>query len=563
MATSIAEPRWYHIGPHGFYDLARRGRSTLVRVAYVLALFAALAVGYYQAHEPDYRLPRMRFHRDESPAERRQESINTNARIAERFSITILIMQNLAVLLLMPIYVAASVQEERDTRTLPILFTTDLSAGEIIRGKWLARVGHVGSILLGGLPILCFVQLWGGIDMPMIAANFCNTACWLCSVAAFSLMMATRSRSMVGSLVKSYVGLGIAIGCVSCSCVPFGFEGGSVLLLLPFAARTDGYMLMGSLAGVLALIHLNGAQAFLLLAARNLDAQRGEDATQELAPESAVADPFDFHTKRRRSDDLPEIWENAIAWKERYRNASPLLEFGLPLLLLFFVIYFLIVCSVMMWGLRHAPNPPAKENISFFVPAILVSFGAYILLVAFRMAGSVAREVEQQTLDSLLTLPISRTEILDGKWMGILLRYRLWQLCFAISWPALILFGGAPHIGLFLFGTLLVHLYFFGMLGAFLSVVCRTIVFAYVWLSFVMTFLVIGTLFIPWLLNSQSNQELWLRGLNPVGCWITINVDWWLNDTFTSPVEVVGGVAGYALAGFLLQILACACFARR
>src|SRR6266852_3891702 len=54
MSTSIAEPRWYHIGPHGFYDLvrlARRGRSTLVRVAYVLTLFAALAVVYYQTHE--------------------------------------------------------------------------------------------------------------------------------------------------------------------------------------------------------------------------------------------------------------------------------------------------------------------------------------------------------------------------------------------------------------------------------------------------------------------------------------------------------------------------------
>ena len=112
---AIPEPRWYHVGPHAYYDLvrlARRGRSTVVRVCYVLALFAALAGVYYHEVEKS-RSPHFK---EEAWDERRIGSINTNARIAERFSITILIMQNIAVLLLVPIYVAASVHEERDRR---------------------------------------------------------------------------------------------------------------------------------------------------------------------------------------------------------------------------------------------------------------------------------------------------------------------------------------------------------------------------------------------------------------------------------------------------------------
>jgi hypothetical protein len=43
MSTPVSPARWFHVGPHGYCDLvrlARRGRTTIVRVLYVLALFA-------------------------------------------------------------------------------------------------------------------------------------------------------------------------------------------------------------------------------------------------------------------------------------------------------------------------------------------------------------------------------------------------------------------------------------------------------------------------------------------------------------------------------------------
>lgn len=51
----------------------------------------------------------------------------SNALIAARFRITI-IMQNIAVFVLTPLYMSASVNEERDRRTFTLLFTTHLTA---------------------------------------------------------------------------------------------------------------------------------------------------------------------------------------------------------------------------------------------------------------------------------------------------------------------------------------------------------------------------------------------------------------------------------------------------
>src|SRR5690349_14193385 len=114
MSTTSPESSWYRIGPHGYFDLvrlARRGRNTIVRVLYVVALLAVLAVAHRDSMPQTTMrsLKRIGISSGPTPA----EVNNLNARIGERFCITILVMQNLAVLVLTPIYMAASIQEER------------------------------------------------------------------------------------------------------------------------------------------------------------------------------------------------------------------------------------------------------------------------------------------------------------------------------------------------------------------------------------------------------------------------------------------------------------------
>jgi ABC-type transport system involved in multi-copper enzyme maturation permease subunit len=551
MATPIAEHRWYHVGPHGYYDLvrlARRGRSTLVRVCYVLALFAALAAVYYNTHENELH----------AYGGRHSESINLNARIAERFSIAILVMQNVAVLLLMPIYIAAGVHEERDKRTLPLLFTTHLTAREIVRGKWVSRVGHVGGVLLGGLPILCFVQLWGGIDMPMIAANFCNTGFWLLSVAAFSLMIATQSRSLIRSVVKTYLFLPATMLIVICCCLPFEVSGELVFLLRPFGGA-DGYWFMWMIAGVLAVLHLNFTYFCLRRAAANLEAQRGDEP---MPPD--VFDPIDEPVNSRRYREPPPVWENAVLWKERCLDAANWSEAGLPLAPLIMVTYCLILLFPALLSVWHS-NVQSRifnDALMIFETLMFVSFGFYALFVSFRLTGCVVREHERQTLDSLLTLPITSGELLNAKLKGNLLRYRTWLWPIGIAWVTLMLMSGwNPIAGLFLAIALAVHFLFFAMLGLFLSVICRTSVSAYVTMGVILLFLFIGTVFAAMLLNPPGVSSWLTSGLNPVGCWLMIT-DWWRTDLGHAEFEIIACLSAYALAAFALWKLACWRFGR-
>ncbi len=522
---STSQHRWYDVGPHGFYDLvrlARRGRSTLVRVLYVLALFAALAAVYFDM------------------APRYHDNINANARVAERFSITILVAQNIAVLVLMPIYIGTSVFEERDRRTLQLLFTTDLSAREIVVGKWLSRVGHVGAILLSGLPVLAFAQLWGGIDMPMIAANFWNTGLWLLSVGAFTMFVAQQSASLVGALVKTYLLLSLLL---NCCCGPLEVNGAASPFLLrpPAIGGAQSYEVMWSLAGVMTFVHGGAALWFLRRAAKLLEAQRGQEPPPEVFIEPGETTPFySVFTKR------PKVGVDAIVWKERHTDRPYL--FDAPIFLLPMVFWLASISLTYPSG--HGRDHDQKRALQIL---ILLSAGVFVLIVAFRLSGCIVRERQRQTLDSLLALPMTSAELLYAKLKGNLLRCWTWLVPLAMMWLCAVTFWDGYRwaaVG-FLF-ALAVHLYFFAMLALCLSVVCRTTMTAYVSLAVIMMALLFGPLLLAEIAGLHA-----LAPVNPVLCWVWI----WEQGPFRP--EHAGSLALYLLGGVVLHRLTFSLFARR
>src|SRR5262249_3996716 len=118
-------------GPMFFYDLlrlSRRGRSTLLRCSYAVFLLAGLYLVYWNRFPVEaefgnlFRLrPRVR--------------LDELARFAGTFATSIFALQSAAVMVLTPAYVAGAIAEERERRTLELLFTTHLTDREIVLGK--------------------------------------------------------------------------------------------------------------------------------------------------------------------------------------------------------------------------------------------------------------------------------------------------------------------------------------------------------------------------------------------------------------------------------------------
>src|SRR6516162_1163441 len=180
---------WRLLGPHFYYDvvrLARRGRSTLLRCAYILALLAGLALVFESAPAQGNWRP------------------NDFAAVSERFAFTLFFIQNLAVVILAPVYLASAIAEEKERSTLELLFTTQLSDTEIILGKLIARIIHLFGFVIAGFPILSLIQIWGGIDMLLIAGNLANTLLNILTIGSLCLSVSVRSRTVSEAVFASY-----------------------------------------------------------------------------------------------------------------------------------------------------------------------------------------------------------------------------------------------------------------------------------------------------------------------------------------------------------------------
>jgi hypothetical protein len=104
---------------------------------------------------------------------------------------------------------------------------------------------------------------------------------------------------------------------------------------------------------------------------------------------------------------------------------------------------------------------------------------AWCIVLAFRAASGISRERDGQTLEGLLTLPVSRAKLLGAKWLGPVLYGRGFGYMVAAVF-VVELFGGLLHpLGAILLAvTLAVHLAFLASLGVWLSLASRTTVWA-------------------------------------------------------------------------------------
>ena len=173
-------------GPVLWYDMvraARRSRFFWLRLIYAgLLLFFWLTMLYN--HRPDYE----------------GNSRTAGARLAENYFEVFMVVQFVTVLLLTPAYVASSIAEEKDRKTIEYLFATDLRNHEIVLSKFGSRLANLTLFLLTGLPILAILQFLGGIDPNLVLAGFAATALTmfgLGGVAQFLSVVCQKPRDAI------------------------------------------------------------------------------------------------------------------------------------------------------------------------------------------------------------------------------------------------------------------------------------------------------------------------------------------------------------------------------
>jgi hypothetical protein len=316
--------------------------------------------------------------------------------------------------------------------------------------------------------------------------------------------------SLVEALVLSYAlyyGLGYPLGLISTWS----------------AAGTSGALPYGVIYLVMAFFYPGAALFFIWLAVRRVRNLRLAWMSAGRVPERRWRSPavaqgrprriamprpaeerqIIFHRSRIHEFAMP-IREPALFWKEGLKDGDFwslscrwLTSLGCAVAFLVFCFW----CGVAS-GARDkgADLPSTREVMRGF--GALGAFGLYFVGLAvyavwslIRVTGTVVREREQNTLDHLLLLPVERSEILASKWLG-----SLWR-----PWPALALAYSGVLLGLCcgLYGpvtaALLVLLpwpllLMFSLYGLFLSVWCRRVLTANVFMACTLVALFIGHL---------------------------------------------------------------------
>ena len=90
------------------------------------------------------------------------------ARNSTRVFTIISLVQLGLISLLAPIFTAAAITQEKDSRTYNILLATPLSNAQIVLGSLCSRLFFVYMLLLSTLPIFCVTMIYGGVTLRQI-----------------------------------------------------------------------------------------------------------------------------------------------------------------------------------------------------------------------------------------------------------------------------------------------------------------------------------------------------------------------------------------------------------
>lgn len=510
-------------GPVLRYDLvctARRTRYFVMRFFFALLLFLTLYVFYVK------QLGSVNVERVS-----RQRLVD----FAQIFSYAYLVIQYFLVLLITPAYVGTAIAEEKERRTLEFLLATDLHSQEIIFGKLASRVGNIVMFLLGGLPVLSFVQFFGGIDPDLLLYGFIATLITVLSVAAVSIACSVQARHSREGIIRSYLivvsyfifgfllswlimflkglsgGLGATGNLVDdvwfvqgiCYFTEYYLAGDAFHAaylyfsssILPGVAFTSwtGIRLASSITdlirnyllfhGIIAILCLLYSIVYLrrIFVQQMYGDVRKRNGTKSLSRKSNVPVTVILEQKPARVRGIrwslgnwqPMIWKEWLVPRQLHRSLMMKLITGFSWACFLFPV---VVIFIMAQNRSSLNWSILSDSMNIYIRiAGTVCMCLMLLGTGIRAANSCTVERDKQTLESLLLTPLTTFEIIFGKWFGAWLGFSSSYVLLGIIWLLGLIFQGLEFRStLYLTLAFLIYNSFAASMGCFFSAALKS-----------------------------------------------------------------------------------------
>jgi len=172
-------------------EVGRRRRTYITRTIYGIALLTIVSLIWMS--------------RQQYPYGYEGTTISEMASEARDLFEAVCCEQFFGVLLLTPAIVCGLIAGEREAHTLDTLLSSPLSNSQIIFGKFASRAAVVLCLVLGGVPVLALLSLFGGIDLTSIGLVALVTVLGFLFTGSVSLCISSRTSSVMGAMILSYL----------------------------------------------------------------------------------------------------------------------------------------------------------------------------------------------------------------------------------------------------------------------------------------------------------------------------------------------------------------------
>jgi ABC-type Na+ efflux pump permease subunit len=401
-----------------FREQAARKRTYIVRAIYALLAFgAAYSVSYemIDQYDPD-----------------NFEAMGYGQELFE----SLILIQFCGIYLFMPAMTCSLLTSEKERDTLSLLLLTKLKPSGILAGKVLSRLIPMLLYLSVALPLFAFAYSFGGFDLESmnVAVYALIVATFQC--AALGLLCSAWFRTTVGAFMGSYL------------------AGATMLFGLPLLHEATGYMdyiwefsesygyetvfgfnrinttgmffaplIVSTQQGesdfvraMLQSVPILSLTAGMLLMSRFLMVRRADAKPMNLMIRMfRLLDRLFWSANQKvggvviAGSDVSLPAANPVAWRETSKKPLGTMRYLIRVLVAMeFPVAFVCAISVV-----DSATPTDPLSMLLFVVWIIA-----LLLITAKSTGLVAGERSHQTLEVLLTTPMSNRQILAEKCRG-------------------------------------------------------------------------------------------------------------------------------------------------
>jgi ABC-type transport system involved in multi-copper enzyme maturation permease subunit len=329
--------------------------------------------------------------------------------------------------LIFPAMVVGTITTERENGTLDLMLITRLNPWEIVFQKLFARLVPMLSLLLLTAPFMAVAYSLGGISAGDIAMTLTSWLMTSVKLAALSIMCSSFCRSTVTAFFTTY-------GVLFAMTVAIPFLGIFQLgwFWVMIAGTSGGQQGMGAGGWIVLVGYLVslGVTVGYLAIARVFIARAGRRSSGGIKASFRKVDgaleKMNRKVGKRRwgrvHASLPDF--KPIAWRERAAAVvcTPRHLFRLVVAInIPFTLLLLIILAYSMTGNQ-------RECAGFSV-AMAITWVPVVLALCIYVANLMSKERSNQTMEVLLTTPLSEREILTQKLAAVP------RLCIVLAMP--------------------------------------------------------------------------------------------------------------------------------